>query len=381
MAKERKSPKALYRVKLCSDGGRYGAVVRWDLGGRPHRKYFETEKKARTWADLQAIKAQNSGIGVLEMTDELRLEALKAAAIIEPFGRSLVEAAQFAAEHWRAASASMKVNEAVDALLAAKERDDRSARYRDDLKGRLAKFAKTFGDRKMSELTSGEIRQWINALPVGPTSRNNTRRVLSVLWTHGIEHDWCSENLIDRIGTANEGADKIGILTPQETARLLVGTPARSVALFAVGLFCGLRRSELERITPASIRLNSGLVEVSVRKTGVGRRFVRIRQNLRAWLLGCGPIQSLTTQQFRKDLAQAAERAGIESWPHNAMRHSFCSYALAHERNLNDLTLEMGHTSPHTLFAHYRELVTPEDAAAYWRMTPARARAMIKQLP
>ena len=58
-------------------------------------------------------------------------------------------------------------------------------------------------------------------------------------------------------------------------------------------------------------------------------------------------------------------------WPENGLRHSFASYHLAHFRNAAVLALEMGHVSPHVLFAHYREVTTPADAARYWQIVPS----------
>jgi hypothetical protein len=32
--------------------------------------------------------------------------------------------------------------------------------------------------------------------------------------------------------------------------------------------------------------------------------------------------------------------------------------------------LDLGHVSPHTVFNHYREVVTPEEAERYWNIFP-----------
>ncbi|HUF63040.1 MAG TPA: hypothetical protein VMN36_13265 [Verrucomicrobiales bacterium] len=54
----------------------------------------------------------------------------------------------------------------------------------------------------------------------------------------------------------------------------------------------------------------------------------------------------------------------------NAGRHSYASYHLAHFRNASDLALQLGHHNTEVLFAHYRELVSPDAAAAYWKIYP-----------
>lgn len=362
--------KPLYR--LCAGNDKYAAAVRWKSPtGQYKRKYFETEKKARAWADRQNIEAKNVGLGVLNMTDELRVEALRAQALLEPWGRSILDAVATAIPVWKAAENSVTVRQAVAACLKAKAH--KSDRYTRDIALRFRAFERSFADRLISGVSTKEIRQWINDHPGGATNKNTIRRRISVLFSFALENEWCRENPVNAIASMDEARGEIGILKPREAAKLLYHSPRRLTLHLAIGLFCGLRSSELWRLQPESIRLKSGLVQADIRKTrGAARRFVRIRQNLRAWILACGPLAPITEHNFYDDLQDAQDASGVE-WPDNAARHSFCSYALAHEKNINELALEMGHTNPHTLFAHYRELVTPEAAAEYWRLTPARA--------
>jgi integrase len=56
----------------------------------------------------------------------------------------------------------------------------------------------------------------------------------------------------------------------------------------------------------------------------------------------------------------------ISVWPDNALRHSFASYHLAHFKDVEGLALEMGHTDTKIVFQHYRELVRPSEAKAFW---------------
>src|SRR5439155_23210649 len=78
-----------------------------------------------------------------------------------------------------------------------------------------------------------------------------------------------------------------------------------------------------------------------------------------------------TPPKYRELLDAAREAAGIEQWPHNALRHSFASYHLAHFNDAAALALELGHTSAHLVFQHYRQLVRPKQAERYWKITPA----------
>jgi hypothetical protein len=51
---------------------------------------------------------------------------------------------------------------------------------------------------------------------------------------------------------------------------------------------------------------------------------------------------------------------------------SFASYHLAKFQDAPRTALDLGHVSPRTVFNHYREIVTPEEAERYWNIFPAK---------
>ena len=58
--------------------------------------------------------------------------------------------------------------------------------------------------------------------------------------------------------------------------------------------------------------------------------------------------------------------------PKNGLRHSYASYRLAQCQDAAKVALEMGN-SPNMIFRHYRELVMPQDATAWWNILPEQA--------
>jgi hypothetical protein len=56
-------------------------------------------------------------------------------------------------------------------------------------------------------------------------------------------------------------------------------------------------------------------------------------------------------------------------WPRNALRHSYISYRLAIVKDAAKVALEAGN-SPDIIFKHYRELVTEQDAKAWFAINP-----------
>ena len=60
------------------------------------------------------------------------------------------------------------------------------------------------------------------------------------------------------------------------------------------------------------------------------------------------------------------------------MRHSFGSYYLALHEDAPRTALQMGHTRTDVLFNHYRDLVSREDAAAFWSIVPRSGSKVIQ---
>jgi len=120
--------------------------------------------------------------------------------------------------------------------------------------------------------------------------------------------------------------------------------------------------------------LQSGLIEVTAKKAkSARRRFVRIQSNLAKWLQPYARVSgNVTPPKYREVLDAARQVARIEQWPHNALRHSFASYHLAHFNDAAALALELGHSNSNLVFQHYRQLVKPKDAERYWKIAPAR---------
>ena len=56
-------------------------------------------------------------------------------------------------------------------------------------------------------------------------------------------------------------------------------------------------------------------------------------------------------------------------WKHNALRHSYISYRVAQIQNVAQVALEAGN-SPRVVFANYRELVRPVEAAKWFGIVP-----------
>ena len=143
----------------------------------------------------------------------------------------------------------------------------------------------------------------------------------------------------------------------------------------AIGLFAGLRTREIIVLDWKDVDIPEKTITVHAIKTKTrSRRIVEIADNLAAWLLPYSKkFGRVTPEGYPRRFEHVRKAAGIERWPRNAMRHCAASYHLAAHRNEALTQALLGHGSSRILFANYRELVKPKDAARYWQIAPADA--------
>jgi integrase len=351
---------------------RYFCVTCPKLGGGRTRRFFRDKKEAQTYFEQCRIQQQNYGTAALSISNSVRIEALECHEKLEATGHTLREATEFFLAHERKINGSCPVDVAVRELLRAREMDGCSKRYLGDLRVRLERFAADFDCQALASVTSPAIDDWLRALPVGGVTRNTFRRRLSALFGYARKRGYVQVNPIEDVERAKERYSPIGILTVEETERLLRNAQPEMLPFWAVGAFAGLRTAEIQRLSWDEIDLLAGFIEVKAEKSKTAnRRLVTIPPNLRKWLApfrrSNGPV---TPTNFQSRAKHDRDCGGLsDRWPNNALRHSFASYHLAVFNDAAKLALEMGN-SPRIIFAHYRELVRPSDATRYWSIQP-----------
>jgi integrase len=356
--------------------------VRWPkVGAGRNRQYFVDKAEAETFLRQKLIEYQNYGTAGLALNERQRAEYLDCAEQLAPFNATLRDAVRFYIPHLQATNRSCSAQQLAAEIISAKKGDGASRRYIADLTSRLSQFAASFDGQALAAITTAQLDEWLRSLtdragkPVSPTTRNNFRRILNVAFTFAQDRGYCVNNPVMKTAKAKVIEVAAGILTVDETTRLLASAPSGLVPFIAIGAFAGLRRAELERLDWKEIDLKARLIEVTARKAkSARRRFVKIKSNLLQWLkpyaLASGPV---APRNYRELLDKARLAAGIRAWPNNALRHGFASHYLAHFKNAAELALEMGHTSANLVFQHYRELVKPREAKRYWKIVPGKA--------
>ena len=299
---------------------------------------------------------------------------------LHPYGKTLRDATSHYLAHLKASERSCSAEELVKQLLKAKAADGAGERHLSDLESRLSYFTAKFDGQLIASITTKDVEAYLRELPVAPVTRNHHRNVLVQCFNFAITNGYATENPAAKAAKAKVVGQPPGILTVEQASALLCNATAEILPFFAIGLFGGLRRAELERLDWSEVDFESGLIEVTAAKAKTAmRRLVKIELNLRAWLMPLrqlkGPI--VPHELFRQSFNQTRILAGIVDWPENALRHSFASYHMAHFKNAADTTLQLGHHDSRVTFAHYRELVRPKEAARYWKLKPVKTAKVV----
>ena len=341
------------------------------------RSFFETRAAATGFAQQKSVELANGGLEAVQFPTALRVMASQADAMLKPYGKTILDAARHYLPILQAQNTSCTFAVLRDEILTSKKRDGASERYLGDLRSRLGQFADAFPDVHVAAIEATQVDDWLRGLDVSPTTRNNFRRVLVVAFNYAVERSYCVSNPAIKAAKAKTVETVAGILTVEQTKTLLeacTGDLSTMLPFIAIGAFAGLRRAEIQRLDWSEVDFEAGLIQVTAEKAkSARRRFVRIRPNLAAWLKPLAKKSGLVApegQAFLDAFSAVRKRAGLESWPNNALRHGFASYCLAHENDAAKLALELGHTNSHLVFQHYRELVRPKDAAEYWALLP-----------
>jgi integrase len=220
------------------------------------------------------------------------------------------------------------------------------------------RFAAAFGDRNLATITGEEIKRWLDATFPDAVTRANTRRVLVNFFNIAQAKKFTGSNPAAETRVRKEAAREIGILTPVEVGALLEHSTTDILPYFCIGAFAGIRPEELQRLEWSDFRWKQGILRIRAEVSKVGAaRNVRIEPNLSAWLapyrLSSGRIcPAGWREQFRATRAAA----GIGTWPHDCLRHSFATYWLEKHKDAPALALEMGN-SVEVILRHYSKVL------------------------
>lgn len=387
----------LARVYRSNTGGYESWLVRYYVDGKAKSLRATSLEEAKKKAKQVLADVSSGSAHVMSFSPR---EAANIAAAVEKLkvvGVPLLDAVtQFCDAHTTIGSEGT-ISEAARYFVADKERrklkpiavpdlvarflhdkqEGFSSLYRDRIKSRLNKFAETF-KCPIASVRTDEIAVWLNTINAKGRNGNNYRSDVCTLFSYARERGFLPRDKkteVELLKRFKESVEDIGIYTPKEIRRLLGAASGPVQASIAIGAFAGLRNAEILRLDWRDVNLSAGRIVVSADKAKTAqRRIVPILPNLRSWLEPLAQKEGSVSPPFKnltnlsRSISSACKRAGLQM-VENGLRHSFASYRLASVQSTDQVALEMGN-SPKEIFRSYRELVTPESAAAWFNVTP-----------
>jgi integrase len=347
------------------------------------RMFFKTRDNAKAELTRQRSLLERHSREAIGLSQREMSEIIAAKQELAGYGKTITDAARFLVHHLeRVRRCKITVSQLADEILEAKRRDGMSRVYLRDLRSRFARFCGDFGDRLIAAIGAGEIDNWLRGLPLSPQSRVNYRAVIGVLFSHAMRRGFLDSNPVTHTAKPKKPSNPPAIFKVDELRPLLEAAHRRApdvVPMLAIGAFAGLREAEIQRLNWSEIDLTprpnlpDGHTEVKAAKAkSARRRIVPIQPNLAAWLRPYSGTQGhVVPVGARRKLDRVRKQAGLMKWPLNGLRHSFASYRLAATNNAATVAAELGHSTSQILYSTYRELVLPEEAERYWKMTPA----------
>ena len=387
----------IYRTRVQAKGRKYLAwTVAFTAEGRRQRIVRASLEEAREIANEKATQLANGHIAAMGFSSQDAASYGRACELIGPTGKPLEVAAGEYAE-WVAAMRPTGVSPAVAVadylrrhpvgtpdrtvpdllkeMLVIKKADGASHRWLKDLENRLTRFAAAFAV-PIRDVTASEITNWLRSLknderPLSGRTRNNYRNAISALYSFAEEQgflprDWPE---LSHVAKQENEEGEIGILSPDEMKKLLAGASERVVPYLVLGGFMGLRTGEIQRLDWKSVRWDSNVVVIGAEGRTPSRRLAPITDAARSWLAplkkDSGRVLTIGSG-LTNAITRLARRSKVK-WKHNALRHSFISYRVAQIQNTAQVAEEAGN-SPAIIHKHYRELVTKEQATAWFAL-------------
>lgn len=356
-------------------GTRFFQVVFPMLPKGRGRRTFKSKPEAQTFLELKRVEIKNHGVASSTLTTQARADFMWCETQLQPYGLTVRQAVETLLPQLKAREHGLSVTEAVKRLLESKRAAGVSERHLYTIENRLTRFGGVYGERSLASFNLREVEQWLNALPIGAQSANHYKATLHSLFAYGVKIGACVSNPVAGIDSRKVVRGAPSILTPAQLSALLTacGADGEMLGFVAVGAFAGLRRAEIERLRWEDVNLTRGFVTVGASNAKTGRRrLVPVCAALREWLApvakSAGPVAP--TINFRRRFHAVRKGAGLlGDWEGNELRHSYASYRLAETQHAPQTALELGN-SPSVLQAHYKELATPEEAAAWFAVRP-----------
>ena len=356
--------------------------------GRRQRKTFKTRKLAELSREADFKRNHLYGMEGRMIPASLAQDAVKASELLATFDVTLYEVPRDYVERRKRDRSSKPFSELWD--FFCESRANKSDTYNRTLNQMGEKLRPLIGKKLVSQLGHDELRTAIRQSYPTAFGFNLCLRSVSAAMNVAVREGWCPANPCKRIAKIDTGRKEIEVLTLNQCRKLfeLCKDYKKDESLkyyekvdatmaypaIALMLFAGVRPHETTRLDWSDIDMEEGNVLVRNTKAKTDRsRYFKMPATLRAWLEQVpeterfGPI---VPPSWKRVIGLIRKKAGISD-EHDILRKTFATAHLGHFKDVNLTRSIMGHEVGDVLFQHYRGLMKPSDASAFWDILPS----------
>lgn len=342
--------------------------------GKDRRKFCKTHSLAQAYLASQ----RNKILGEERLFEEkpMILHCMKRLADV---GATLQDATDFYMRHG-ASKINPTIANAAEALIERKTQLGRNELYVHMLNTALIKFTGEVGhNTKLADVTTEQIFDYVfvKNKHLNGVSQKNILRALNVLFNYAVTKKMIGMNPLIGMDTPTVYNEMPAVITPDDFTSLLNRCYNKKwydrMTVFVLIGFCGIRREEACKLTWQDINWTDETVTIPARiAKGASFRRNKIPENAMRWLRAARDdrLTNLIGENG-KTLLRVALRFSHIKYKKNALRHSFCSYALVDWNDDDKVAKYMGHIgSAKMMYKHYRTLVNESDAKKWWAISP-----------
>lgn len=369
------------KVSRCTNNGE--PVWKLDFrtsAGKRVRRFFPT--KAEAESELRSLTNQIEHAGQVWLS----LSADERNQLIQVWGeaKELNTNLRAVFEEWkrdrRLKAKPIKritVAEAVQLTIRAKLAEECRPRYIESLEKYLRSFAANREGVFLDDIGVEDIESWF-AEKAGhaPSTRKANMGRLAAMFAACKQRDYIYTNPFDRLSRPKVSTKAPVLLPLNQVWRMLHWTAIHEPALvpyIVIATFVGIRPEEIERLDWSEIDLQRGRIRVTEAVAKDRRaRFIELEPVAIAWLKRCESRAGLVApKSLRRRKRRVRDRAMITKLGQDTLRKTSASYQLALLQDSGKVVYRLGN-SVRILDKHYRNIVSPEECAEFWSLTPER---------
>ncbi len=359
------------------------------------RKFFRDKTEAKLFCEQKKAEKVSLGNLAFGLSDDLKREALACCAKLKPYGKTLTDAVGYYIKDLETLHRSVSVKQAANELEQRERADGRGARHIQSITHILTLFSKTYGSNIISTIKTAQVQQWLDGYrtkegkPMSASSFNTFKRYLSLLFSFSIKRGYAETNPVMRVDFKIIKTKTPRLLSPDDLRKILDASPETVRPALAIQAFCGLRVSEVARLTWEDFIADKKAIQIGSSNAKTGRRRLtpipllcfnylnRIKQPS-GFIFGGEKGDDV--HKLSHALTEVRKSVKGVRWGNNALRASALSYRLAETKDAAATSLEMGNSAT-VLLRDYRELTSERDAQLWFEIDPNEPLKVISSKP